>query len=111
MLIGHYSDYREYLRDELGRRTQTRQQYSMRAFARDLSIAPQNLSMILKGKKNISSEAGIEIAKKLRLSEEETSYFHDLVALSLAKTENLRNVIKYKLAKYHGQLVTPEGAT
>lgn len=99
-LIGHYLDYRQYLKDELDRRVHVNPQYSLRAFSRDIEIAPQTLSMVINGKKNISSEVAIEIARKLGLSNEELSYFHDLVELSQAKTENLREVIKYRLTKY-----------
>ena len=100
MLIGHYLDYREFLKDKLGQRTQANSQYSLRAFARDLAISPQVLSNVLGGKKNISSEVAIEIARKLRLSEEETSYLHDLVELSHAKSDALREVIRYRLSRY-----------
>ena len=99
-LIGHYIDYRQYLKDELDRRVHLNPQYSLRAFSRDIEIAPQILSMVINGKKNISSEVAIEIARKLGLSTEELSYFHDLVELSQAKTEGLRDVIKYRLTKY-----------
>ena len=99
-LIGHYIDYRQYLKDELDRRVHLNPQYSLRAFSRDIEIAPQILSMVINGKKNISSEVAIEIARKLGLSTEELSYFNDLVELSQAKTEGLRDVIKYRLTKY-----------
>jgi uncharacterized protein (TIGR02147 family) len=69
MLIGQYLDYREYLRDELGQRVQANPQYSLRAFARDIAIAPQVLSLVLNGKKNISSEVAIELAKKIKFFE------------------------------------------
>jgi len=100
MLIGHYLDYREFFKDKLGQRTQANPQYSLRAFARDLEISPQVLSNVIGGKKNISSEVAIEIARKLGLSEEETSYLHDLVELSKAKSEALREVIRYRLSRY-----------
>ncbi|MBC7371032.1 MAG: hypothetical protein H7326_05665 [Bdellovibrionaceae bacterium] len=51
-------------------------------------------------KRNISSEAAIDLARKLNFSAEELSYFHDLVELAQAKTENLKDVIRYRLTKY-----------
>lgn len=99
-IIGQYFDYREYLKAELESRIHTNTQYSLRAFARDLNVLPQVLSLVINGKKNISSEVSIEIAKKLKLSNEEVSYFHDLVELSQAKSENLKEIIKYRLTKY-----------
>jgi uncharacterized protein (TIGR02147 family) len=40
------------------------------------------------------------LRKKLNFSNEELSYFHDLVELSQAKTESLKEVIRYRLSKY-----------
>jgi uncharacterized protein (TIGR02147 family) len=102
MLIGNYFDYREFLRHELERRVQTNTRYSLRAFARDLSVAPQVLSGVISGKKNISPEVAVEIAKRLKLDNEELSYFHDLVELSQAKSDSLKEVIQYRLTKYNG---------
>lgn len=99
-LIGQYFDYREFLNSELERRSHLNKQYSLRAFARDLGMLPQVLSLVINGKKNISSEVAIELARKLKLSSDEVSYFHDLVELSQAKSENLKEVIRYRLTKY-----------
>jgi uncharacterized protein (TIGR02147 family) len=100
MIIGQYQDYREYLKDELERRLQANPQYSLRAFARDIKISPQILSLVLKGKKGISSEAAIRLAERLDLSTEESSYFYDLVELSQARTESVRQIVRYRLGRY-----------
>ncbi|RYZ86408.1 MAG: TIGR02147 family protein, partial [Proteobacteria bacterium] len=99
-LIGVYLDYRKYLKDQLGLKALANPQYSLRAFARDLEISPQVLSSVLSGKKNISSEVALELAQRLKLSDEERSYFYDLVELSQAKTQNLREIIQYRLSRY-----------
>lgn len=100
MLIGNYFDYREYLGDELLRRTEQNQQYSLRAFARDLEMSPQVLSSVISGKKNISAHVAIDIAKRLKFNAEELSYFHDLVEFTQAKTQDLKEVIHYRLMRY-----------
>lgn len=100
MLIGHYKNYRIYLKDELATRTQANSQYSLRAFARDLKVSPQILSLVMNGKKNISAEAAVAIANRLGLSTQETSYFRDLVELSQAKSDSLREIIRYRLGLY-----------
>ncbi|OFZ81353.1 MAG: hypothetical protein A3K03_13815 [Bdellovibrionales bacterium RIFOXYD1_FULL_44_7] len=100
MLIGQYLNYREFLKDELERRVQVNPQYSLRAFARDIQISPQVLSDLLKEKKGISSEVAIRIAERLGLSTEESSYFYDLVELSQARSESVRQVIRYRLGRY-----------
>ena len=99
-IIGQYLNYREYLRDELRERTNANPQYSLRAFARDLSIAPQILSLVLNGKKNISTEVAVEIAMKLKLSANELNYFYDLVELSQARSEVLKDILKQRLMSY-----------
>ena len=99
-IIGKYFNYREYLKDELERRSHNNKQYSLRAFARDLDVSPQVLSSVIIGKKNISSESAIHVAKKLNLSGDELSYFHDIVELSQAKSAELQEIIKYRLTKY-----------
>lgn len=100
MLIGVYKDYRQFLNDELLKRRERNAHYSLRAFSRDLKIAPQVLSLVLKGKKGISQNVAINLASALNLSEEETSYFYDLVELAHAKGDSVKSVIQYRLSKY-----------
>lgn len=100
MLIGVYKDYRKFLQDELEQRQKRNLQYSLRAFARDLNIAPQVLSLVLKGKKGISVSAALNLAHRLGLSVEESSYFYDLVSLSQARTEPVRQIVQFRLASY-----------
>lgn len=45
--------------------------YSLRAFSRDLNIAPSYMSEVLKGKKKLSSESACKIALKLGLDDGE----------------------------------------
>lgn len=100
MLIGVYKDYRNFLNDELARRQSNNSHYSMRAFSRDLHISPQVLSLVLNGKKGISLKVAIKLATALNLSQEEISYFYDLVELSRAKNETVKGIVKYRLSKY-----------
>lgn len=100
MLIGYYKDYREFLKDELEHRTISNSKYSLRAFARDLGLSPQVVSLVLNGKKGISAEVSLKIANRLGLSVEESSYLCDLVELSNVKSNELKEVLNFRLSRY-----------
>lgn len=68
-------DYRSYLRAELARRSTINPSYSLRAFARALSLAPGALSEILNGKRTLGPKKAMEITQKLALGPEERNWF------------------------------------
>ncbi len=80
-------DYREVLRQELEKRKGTNPGYSLRAFARDLSLAPSTLSEILKCKSGLSQQKAVQIAPRLHLSAAEQDRFVVAVAAQHARTE------------------------
>lgn len=49
--------------------------YSLRAFARDLKISPQLLSNVINGKRGLSADLAVRVAKTLGLSEFEKTVF------------------------------------
>lgn len=97
-----YDDYRSYLKDELVRRVQENPRYSLRAFARDLKVSPQRLSFILNRKKGLSGDAAALIAYKLGLSDEEKSFFCDMVALAHVKSQEAKKMIALRMQKSRG---------
>lgn len=68
-------DYRSYLRAELARRSTINPSYSLRAFARALSLAPGALSEILNGKRTLGPKKAMEITQKLALGPDERNWF------------------------------------
>lgn len=78
-MVSPDSDYRKVLKDELETRIRHNPSYSLRAFARDLSLAPSRLSEILKGKQGLSRGVADRIAGKLGLGAEDSAVFCDLV--------------------------------
>lgn len=100
MIIGKYNDYRKFLKETLERRIQNNSKYSLRAFARDLSVAPQNLSSVLNGKRGISLETALKLTKRLDLAETEASYFCDLVDLNHAKSPEQKQIALLRLSRY-----------
>ena len=95
-----YTDYRKFLRNELKHRKFSNPKYSLRAFARDLGVSPQVLSMVMNGKKSFSSASAIAVARRLGLSQADASYFHDIVELSHAKTEELKEIIQFRIQRH-----------
>ncbi|MFN8846240.1 MAG: TIGR02147 family protein [Bdellovibrionales bacterium] len=61
--------------------------YSMRAFAKNLNLAPSFISDILNGRKNLSIQSAFKISEGLKLTIKETTYFQLLVRLEAAKTQ------------------------
>lgn len=104
MLIGKYKDYREFLKDSLEQRSQKNPKYSLRAFARDLDLAPQILSAVFNNKKGISVEVASKIATRLGLNEQESNYFCDLVDLTHARSVGARKIAALRLARYKQEL-------
>jgi hypothetical protein len=94
MSIFNYQSYRDYLRDQFSERINRFGDYSLRAFAAELELAPSILSGILNRKHGISRKKAIMIARKLNLSEEETRYFCNLV-----ERERKGAGLKMKLAR------------
>ncbi|MFS4460461.1 helix-turn-helix domain-containing protein [Bdellovibrio sp. HCB2-146] len=60
--------YRTYLKEELQRRKERNSRYSLRAFAKTLSIDNGQLSKIISGKALLSVDLADNISKKLKLT-------------------------------------------
>lgn len=68
-------DYREILKYQLKQRQEMNPKYSLRAFAKKLSLSPSKVSEVLSGKKRLSVERVEEIAGVLNLSSTEKELF------------------------------------
>lgn len=81
-------DYRLWLKTEFEQRRSRNPAYSLRAFARDLQLAPTRISDILLKKQGLSGPAATKVAKALSLTLSQTEYF-----LALVETEHARSRI------------------
>lgn len=79
-------DYREILINELEKRQLSNSQYSLRAFARDLSLSPSRLSEILRGKQGLSRDRAKDVAESIGFDEKGQAYFGDLVEVQHARS-------------------------
>ena len=77
--IFQMQDYRKYLAAILQKRCLKNRSYSLRAFARDLEMAPGFLSLVLNHKKSLSLDKARAIVSRLELKEHEKDYFVALV--------------------------------
>ena len=71
--------YRQLLKQELIKRIEVNPKYSQRAFARNLHMAPGELSEILNYKRNLSLKSAIKIVKALGLNKEESQNLINLL--------------------------------
>ena len=70
-----YLSFRYYLNETLLERCRRNSRYSLRSFARDLSISPSTLSRILSGKREINREIYERCRLKLKISPLQRSWF------------------------------------
>jgi uncharacterized protein (TIGR02147 family) len=90
-------DYRLILKDEFAIRCKEAARYSMRSFAKDINLSPSRLSEIFSGQHGLSRASAIKVAKGLGYSEEEQTYFCDLVESRHGRSEARRAEAKQRL--------------
>ncbi len=96
--VATQKNYREILNEILVERCKLNPKYSLRAFSRDLELAPSRVSQILNGKQGLSKERAISIAEKLGFSKLETEYFTNLVEASDSRSKSNRKQALKKLS-------------
>ncbi|MNJ92610.1 hypothetical protein D3C87_102830 [compost metagenome] len=72
------SDFRQFLEDELARRSQNSPRYSLRAFARHLEVDSSFLSKILNGKRTVTMRTIRMFGERLNLQNEELQRFAEV---------------------------------
>jgi uncharacterized protein (TIGR02147 family) len=92
--------YTSFLNRELNQRGKRNPAYSLRAFARDLGLAPSTICGVLNGSHGISRSTAHKIGRKLSLEEGEFQYFCDLVESKHSRSEEKRKTAKARLEKY-----------
>ena len=94
-----HNDYKIILKEELASRCRQNPRYSLRAFARDLKLAPSRLSEILSGKQGLSRPAAEKVAKALGYAPSEAQRFCDLVEALHARSKKNRDQAKLRLKR------------
>lgn len=89
--------YRSYLKTVLVERISKNPAYSLRAFSRDLGVAPSTLSEVLKGSKKFSPTTAFQVAQRLGLDQSAQEYFVTLVQWDSAKTPEMKDALKRRI--------------
>ncbi|NCN40537.1 TIGR02147 family protein [bacterium] len=99
MIEGHFPEKpSEYLKFEFEMRKRRNSSYSIRAFARDLSLSPSHLSEFLSGKSSLSEKKVESLSKKLKLPETHKEHWLDLLQVD-SKIPAQRDVAKAKVSR------------
>ena len=76
--VNKNSDFRQFLEDELARRSQNYPRYSLRAFARHLEVDSSFLSKILNGKRTVTLRTIRMFGERLNMPHEELHHFAEM---------------------------------
>ncbi len=96
MKIFNFKNYRTYL-NELIVSMPKRGHGQLIKFAKAMSVHPSVVTLVLKGKLDLTLEQATDLADCLALNNLESDYFINLVALERAGTEKLRSYYKKQL--------------
>jgi uncharacterized protein (TIGR02147 family) len=88
--IYDYSDYRLLLADDFMARSANNYSYSLRAYARDLSLSPGFVSDVLRGNKDLSPAKGRQVFTLLQYEGEELDYIEKLIIFKSSPHEAAR---------------------
>ncbi len=86
------NSYLEILKDEFLRRVSVNSQYSQRAFARTLSLAPGELSEIMRSIRPLTIKSALKITKALGYNKEEARHFVKLIDLESGHYGNINEI-------------------
>ncbi|HMN68083.1 MAG TPA: TIGR02147 family protein [Bdellovibrionales bacterium] len=89
-------DPRVYLREELQMRKRRRASYSLRAFARDLSMSPSSLCEFLAGRQGLSKDRVTGISRRLNLSNDQMEHFWNLVEAQFGRSSQAKRIAGVK---------------
>ncbi|MFA4875740.1 MAG: TIGR02147 family protein [bacterium] len=94
-----YLDFRKFLSDAFEELKRTRRGFSHRAFAKMAGFASSNYVMlVMQGKRNLSGDGILKIAKALKLKKAEAEFFENLVRFNQAAGDAERNFYYSRIA-------------
>lgn len=103
-------NYRTYLKRILDAKKVSNPQFSMRAMSLHLGLSHSALGLIINGKKNLSPEMALKIARKLKLSKQERDYFCALVQFETTKDPELKADLRIKIRDLRPYPATTESS-
>jgi len=94
-----YHEYRSFLKDWLTW-LKVGQSLSLREIARKAGVGAAFLSMVISGKRELSSKALKKLTPALQLTTQEASYFQSMVTLGTAQTQDVRLQALAKMKRF-----------
>lgn len=93
--------FREFLGQEFNRRTKSNSNYSIRAFARDLSINDSTLSQLIHGKRPLTSQRIIQIGQKIGLSSKDIERYVKYATLVRHDDQNIELEVFNQISEWY----------
>ena len=92
-----FTNIRQILTHEFQNRQNRNRSYSLRCFARDLNLAPSQVSRLISGKSGISSNTALKISKSLSFDQERAQHFLNLASMEFSRSTTAREASKEAL--------------
>lgn len=87
-----YLDYRKFLKDTFEEFKNTKRGFSHRSFARMADFSSSNyILLVMQGKRNLSGDGILKVARALKLKRAEAEFFEFLVRFNQAASDSERN--------------------
>ena len=99
-MVFTYTDYRDFLKEELAARISSNARYSLRSFAKQMNIPASTLSELLNRKKQMTMALVGKVAEGLKLTEHEATYLRLLVQLETEPNESKKVELKKRAAEF-----------
>ncbi len=109
----HYTNYREYLRDRFNSEKRKGRGFSYRSFNRKAGISSSSfLKLVMDGKRNLSPDGVLKVARAFNLPDDETDFFFDLVCFNQSKKFDEKDLYFKKILQHRYknqiQIIDPE---
>ncbi len=94
-----YNDYRQLLKAVFDEKKSRNPQFSLRAFSKHLGMSSSALGLVISGRKNLSHDMAVSIARRLKMEALDEDRFCTMVLIELADSADARARLQAKLAQ------------
>ena len=97
VIVAFMKEPSQILKESLQERVAINPRYSLRAFARDLGVSPQQLSNVINQRKGLSEKAAEQIAEKLGFTRQQAKLFCASARAAFSRSKIQRGIAQEKL--------------
>ena len=105
-IVSDMEEARHILTEILSERAALNPMYSLRAFARDLSISPQQLSNVMSGRRGLSLTVAQRLTEQLELNERQRILFLESLKAKFSKSKCEREISSARLAELNQNTIS-----